>query len=306
MTSYNYGRYLNGSIESVLAQTFVDLELVVVDDGSTDDSREIIRRYARQDPRVRPIFHRSNAGFVKTLNDGIDAARGRFIAFIDSDDLWARDKLEKQLAVLKADEDLVVWTEGEIIDQAGQPSGQRFTWLHRATRKKKAGDVFDEIMKGNFVLGSSLMVKKDNLEGIRFSDSVRYFADFPFFLDLAARYDFYFIDECLVQYRIHGGNTTIRNREWANADMIAVYEHALSKYRPRMSRKLLSKTLCYSSILYLRADRRHDSLDCLYRGIRTYPPNAYYLLLLPASIVKYRLRDLFDGRWNRYRRLASG
>lgn len=305
MSSYNYGNYISKAIESALNQTFTDFELIVIDDGSTDGSREIIKRYAGQDSRIKYVFHRSNMGITNTLNEGIEIASGKYLAILDSDDLWTMDKLEKQLAILAEDEDLVVWTDGEIINRDGLPVGQRFTGLHRATRRKKTGDIFTEMVKGNFILGSSTIFKKDNLKGMRYKTNIRYFPDFTFFIDLAAHYDFHFIDECLTRYRIHGGNTTISRREAGNSEMIGIYEYILNRYRGRLDRKLLSWVLCFSGMLYSRANRYQDSLDCLYRGIRTYPLNAYYLLLLPASMIKYHLRNHLTGRWDQYRRLAN-
>jgi glycosyltransferase involved in cell wall biosynthesis len=305
MTSYNYENYISKAIESVLDQTFTDLELIVLDDSSVDASRDIIRNYASQDSRVKYVFHHANRGIGNTINEGIETAAGKFIAFLDSDDLWARDKLEKQLAILEKDEDLVVWTDGEIINRDNRPVGLRFTGLHRATEKKKTGAIFDEIVKGNFILFSSLMFKKDNLKGLRFNTGIRYFGDFTFSLDLAANYNFHFIDECLTKYRIHGNNITLKNRKAGNTELIKIYEYILDRYRARLDRKLLSRLMCFSSVLYSREERYQDSLSCLYYGIKMNPLNAYYLLLLPVSLMKYFLWNRFAGRWDPFRRLAN-
>src|SRR5665647_3930572 len=99
MQTWNSERFIAEAIESVLGQDFADIELIIVDDGSTDATRQIIERYAKQDPRIRAIFHERNLGMSKAWNDGIDAAKGKFIAHIDSDDVWVPNKLTKQLAV---------------------------------------------------------------------------------------------------------------------------------------------------------------------------------------------------------------
>ena len=125
--SYNHEKFVSEAIESVLGQDFDDLELIIVDDASTDTSRQIIQKYAAEDARVRVILHETNCGIAKTCNDGIAAAKGKFLAVTASDDVWMKDKLSKQLAVLESDEDLVVWTEAEIIDESGQPVGSTWT-----------------------------------------------------------------------------------------------------------------------------------------------------------------------------------
>ena len=101
MPAWNAARTLSRSIESVLAQTHRDLELLVVDDGSTDDTHALIERHASTDDRIRPI-RQANAGVASARNAGIAAATGRYIAFLDSDDWWHPRKLELQVAQMRA------------------------------------------------------------------------------------------------------------------------------------------------------------------------------------------------------------
>jgi teichuronic acid biosynthesis glycosyltransferase TuaG len=100
MPSYNTGRYIADSIRSVQAQTYGNWELLIVDDCSTDASAEIIGEYARKDPRIRYIKLSENSGAAIARNTGLEAARGRYIAYLDADDLWFPQKLERQLDFL--------------------------------------------------------------------------------------------------------------------------------------------------------------------------------------------------------------
>ena len=99
--AYNAENFLPETIDSVLNQTFRDWELIVVDDCSTDRTFEIASAYAEKDPRVRVIRNESNSGVAATRNHGLDEATGDYIAFVDSDDLWLPEKLEKQLRFMK-------------------------------------------------------------------------------------------------------------------------------------------------------------------------------------------------------------
>lgn len=99
MPVYNRERYLSQAIESVLNQTYQDFELIVVDDGSTDRSPEIIRKYAERDKRVRCAFHEKNRGVSAARNTALDMAKGEWIAVIDSDDAWHPERLEKLLRI---------------------------------------------------------------------------------------------------------------------------------------------------------------------------------------------------------------
>src|SRR5262245_43125115 len=116
MANFNYARYLRAAIDSVLNQTLRDLELIVVDDGSTDDSRSIIESYLA-DSRVRfaPVNHLGQPG---AKNTGIELARAPLIAFLDADDIWHLDKLEKQVALFDRDSTLgVVYSRRVLIDE---------------------------------------------------------------------------------------------------------------------------------------------------------------------------------------------
>jgi glycosyltransferase involved in cell wall biosynthesis len=207
--SYNHERYVAESIESVLRQDFDDFELIIIDDASTDASRQIVQRYERDDSRIRAIFHEANCGIAKTVNDGIEAARGKFIAFSASDDVWMESKLSKQLKAMERDENLVVWSEGELIDDAGRPLGKSFSDKQRSASRKKSGAIFQELLKGNYVFGTTLLFKRENLGAIRFDERLLYLNDHKFALDLARKRDFYYIAEPLARYRIHGRNTVV-------------------------------------------------------------------------------------------------
>ena len=99
MPCYNAASYIGETIESVLAQTYTDWELLIVDDCSTDDSLAVIARY--QDPRIRVLQNETNSGAAVTRNRAIETAQGHFIAFLDSDDLWHPEKLTAQLAFMQ-------------------------------------------------------------------------------------------------------------------------------------------------------------------------------------------------------------
>ena len=125
MPVYNGEAYLREAVESVLGQTETNIELVAVDDGSTDSSRAILRQFALQDPRVR-VFEEEHKGLVATLNRGLDVARARYICRLDADDIAMPDRIEKQVRFLDAHEDYVlVGGQVTIIDKAGEPMG---TW----------------------------------------------------------------------------------------------------------------------------------------------------------------------------------
>ena len=98
---HNAEKYIETTLKSILNQTYKNLEVILVDDASKDSSREIIKKYEKIDSRVRPILLDNNVGVANARNEGIKNARGQYIAFLDSDDIWLEEKLEEQIIFMQ-------------------------------------------------------------------------------------------------------------------------------------------------------------------------------------------------------------
>jgi amicoumacin kinase len=234
MLSYNHKCYINEAIKSVINQNFPDWELIIIDDASTDGSQQLIRDYA-DDSRVRLIFHESNKGISASTNEGIDAARGKYIAFLDSDDVWRFDKLSKQLAILNKDDDLVVWSEGDIIDENGTVLAEKFTEKVQAENRKKSGDIFDSLIESNFIFQSSFIIKADNLKVIRVNEGLKYLNDYQYVVELSTIYKYFFIDESLAKYRIHNRSTAHIDINTYIAEEIKLRRYFIERFSDRLS-----------------------------------------------------------------------
>lgn len=115
--NYNCGRFIAQTIESVLAQTYTNWEMLIVDDCSTDDSYQIALEYAQKDPRIKVFQNEKNSGAAVSRNKAIEASQGEYLAFLDSDDLWLPEKLEKQLQFMQENNCDFSFTEYEHIDE---------------------------------------------------------------------------------------------------------------------------------------------------------------------------------------------
>lgn len=122
---YNAAKFLDDTVRTVQAQTETDWEWVLVDDGSTDDSLARIQQYQRQDSRIKLILHsdKGNHGAAASRNLGISKATGRYITFLDADDLWSTDKLSKQLTLMRDKQAAFSYTGYEFADEGGMPTG---------------------------------------------------------------------------------------------------------------------------------------------------------------------------------------
>jgi glycosyltransferase involved in cell wall biosynthesis len=206
VATHNYGRYLAGALDSALAQTFGDFEIVVVDDGSTDDTAEVILPYLA-DPRVR-YYRTENQGQPAAKNFGIRFARADLIAFLDADDLWLPAKLERQLALLHGDPGLgVVYTRRLLIDPDGRQLEYREPELHR-------GLVVEAMFYRNFVCFSSALVRRPVFtQAGYFDEDLPLAIDYDLWLRVAPAYRFDYVDEPLVQYRTGHANLSSRIEE---------------------------------------------------------------------------------------------
>ncbi len=122
---YNAGRFIDETIQTVLDQTYTNWELLLVDDKSTDNSMKLIRPYASKDNRIKLLSNKQNSGAAISRNKGIDAATGRFIAFLDADDLWLPMKLQKQVPFMKERDCAFSFTGYEFANAAGDPNGKK-------------------------------------------------------------------------------------------------------------------------------------------------------------------------------------
>jgi len=197
---YNREKYVAAAIESILAQSFIDFELLLIDDGSTDGSVGIMRSYTA-DPRVRLVRNEHNLGIPKTRNQGIELARGEYIAMLDSDD-WAYPcRLEKQVTFLDRHRDFaVVGAWATEMDEKGQP-------LSRDKRRfVSPGELQSRLLFRCSLCNSSIMARKAILQDYGYREQYAVCEDFDLFVRVAKNYKLGTLPETLVRRRTHAGN----------------------------------------------------------------------------------------------------
>ncbi len=205
ITSFNYAEYLPAAIASVLAQTDGDFELLIVDDGSTDGSLAFAK--ACPDPRVR-VLVQPHRGMGATRNAGMRLARGRYIAFLDADDVWVRDKLAAQAKLLDRSPDIgVTYTRFGVIDAAGRVQSRGRSYLEA----KPSGAILRHLLKGNVIgTASSICFRRDLVEDneLLFDETHTHMEDWHFYLRLAARTRIHYLPRTLAYHRQHNRNAS--------------------------------------------------------------------------------------------------
>lgn len=224
--SYNHERYIRKTLASVLEQTLDDLEVIIVDDGSSDGSCDAVREMAF-DSRIH-LHTQKNSGTAVTLNRGISLARGDYIAVLNSDDLYHPDRLSRLLREMENNSGTgFVFSAIELVDEAGQPiiDGPVYEWLSSGRKYYlETNDLPLSLLKDNFACTSSnFMFRRDLVRKIGGFRDFRYVNDLAF-LFRALRYTrCAFVDEPLLQYRVHSTNT-IRERGVSGTDRDFLYE----------------------------------------------------------------------------------
>ncbi|HVL00001.1 MAG TPA: glycosyltransferase [Dongiaceae bacterium] len=198
---FNAEAHLEETLASVLGQTYPHIEIVAVDDGSTDRSLEILEKYRH---RIR-VVRQKNGGAAAARNRGAQEARGKWIAFLDADDLWAPDKVERQLGAC-AD---FTWSYTDSVFMGGVNDGRRDSEL----TPKYQGRVLEQLICNNFVGTSSVMIQRQVfLDAGGFSESLRSIEDWEFWIRLASDHNIGYIEEPLVRYRIHSSSSSRSTR----------------------------------------------------------------------------------------------
>lgn len=211
--AYNHQRFIGAAVDSVLNQTVTDLELIVIDDGSTDDTGAIVK--ACTDPRLTYYFQ-ENQDAYNTINRGLSLARGQYVAILNSDDVYTLDRLAKLLDHCRAHDAQCVLTDVVPISDTGEVfEDPQFGWnvWHRKNREYyfACGDIYRAFLKGNFmVTTSNLFMTAHAMRTVGNFCSLRYLHDYDFIFRMMLAFPgrVHYLDrDKLLYYRIHSGNT---------------------------------------------------------------------------------------------------
>jgi len=205
--SYNHGRFLRACLDRIVAQTLTDWEVVLVDDGSTDDSVKIAREYG--DARVRVYVNEQNLGTYGTEKRALELSTGRYVAILNSDDLWAPTKLERQVDALEATPSLpLAYTLGRMVDETERIDTVED--VHADWPREPIQEILPRLLYENRVLASSVLFRR---ETARFDPSLRYSGDWVALLGPANASPVACVPDDLTFWRQHTHNTYRRSEK---------------------------------------------------------------------------------------------
>jgi glycosyltransferase involved in cell wall biosynthesis len=295
--TYNRAHLVHHAIGSVLDQSYRDLELIIVDDASTDDTERVVDGFS--DPRIRHIRHSQNRGAPAARNAGITVARGSTIAFLDSDDEWLPEKLVRQLGVFGRENDPrvgVVYGGVQYIDETGRTLFERIP-EHR-------GDILRCLLEGDVLPTSVAVVKAACFERIGlFDERLRGSEDLDFWIRAAKHYHFDSVPGLVARIRIHWGKERLSNQLDAR---LAGRELIYSKHQADYERHSLAGQYLYRTAKYycLQGDGR-KARRALRAAVRYDPTVLGYYAYLVLSYVGSAPHRLLSGARQELERMRS-
>jgi glycosyltransferase involved in cell wall biosynthesis len=278
MTAYNAMAYLPQTMETLLWQSFTDFELLLINNGSTDNIVEWVTQLG--DPRIK-LISQENRGIPGGLNRGIAHAQGEYITFLDADDLWDPTKLEKQVRVLDENPEVgLVYNWVTLIDEHSRDMGG-LIHRHSIVKFHAEGDVRKQILEQDIIgCGSSAMVRRVCFEEVGvFDPSFTIAADWDMWVRIGLRYRFKVIKEPLTYYRKHSNSMT-SNWQAAMQDCGVAIEKIFSYVSPELQ---YLKNYSYGRLYFYHAQQRVRSIERdsheasrLYNKAISYSPQLAY------------------------------
>lgn len=284
--AYNAERTILETIASVQQQTFSDFELIVINDGSNDRTLELLATV--EDPRLK-VFSYNNGGLPVARNRGIAQATGKFITFIDADDLWTPDKLELQLAALQQHPNAGVaysWTYN---------MGEKGDFFHPGKSVSFEGNVYPKLLLANFIAsGSNVLVRKQAIESVgEFDPTLKSCEDWDFYLRLAARWSFVVVPKPQILYRQSAGAMSSKVEVMEKYQLLVLERafHSVSPELQCLKNQCLATMYQYLAGICLArvtdADKLKQAGQKLKMAIRLYPQ-----ILLDRTTQRYVLKWL--------------
>lgn len=292
VTAFNRAKFLSETIQSVLNQTFNDIELLIIDDGSTDNTSDVVNSFS--DARIKYYFQ-ENSGQNAAKNRGFLLAKGKYITILDSDDVMKPQKLEKQVTLLEQNNDCgVCFTGVDVIDENGH-------FVKSLPLLKQKGDFLIYLLEKNYLYnGSNALYRRECLEktGL-FSEKVQRMTDWDLYLRMALYYKFDYIDENLLNYRVHSNNMSMGFKNYERAGFTILKRIFSNKDFPKELRSLHSKVFSlrysYMADRYLGFNKSNRAKKYIMKSFKLYPKNIFKPQLIKIFLLSFLSENLLKN-----------
>ncbi|MEJ2190079.1 MAG: glycosyltransferase [Acidobacteriota bacterium] len=284
ITCFNGARWIPRAVESVLAQTYPDYEIMIVDDGSGPDTIQVLSGLSTRHDRIKVRFNGENLGIPATKNIGLKHARGDYFAFLEQDDRWKPTKLQRQISAM-TEKPLagMAFTNAEYVHDDGQVKvlPRPVNFMNGPTEA-----VLRRLFLWNPVPSmSSVVLTRSCVERIGdFDERLNGADDYDYWLRVAAEVPILYVDEPLVEYTVHQHNYSVAAVERMLTDRIEVVRSAAARHSflQALLRQRLGAVYRSTAAVMLESGRRREALHCVLHSLRSDPraPRSYLLLAL--------------------------
>ncbi len=297
--AYNAKSYIRRSLGSALEQTYEKVEIIVVDDGSTDETAEIVKSYG--DPRIKYIYQ-ENQGQGAARNNGIKRSSGDYITFLDADDRYLPEKVERQVEFLQGHGEYHAVYCNALHYYSDDPDR-----LLKKNRKYPSGDIFPDLLLSSLINPNTIMFRREVLERFRFKEGIhgRYSEEWELYLKIArAGYMFGYIDDDLVVVEIRKDSNTQWDTQWIikknTLEMLEGIAAQMSEDDKRRYRidEILKNNRLKLAVAYLIGRHKKESFDMIgrvYPRIMVYPIMCV-LSITPSALLRKYLINLWQKR----------
>lgn len=283
MVNYNYGKYIGEAIESILNQTFIDFELIIYDDASTDHSVEVIKEYQKKDKRIIYILGRKNKGEAYGRNQILKKARGKYIAILDSDDLARPQRLEIQYRYMEENPKITIL--GSAIKIIG--NYQKILWMRTVTND----EIRVMLLFNSSLFNPTAFIRKVffDITQLTYNKTIPIAPDYQLWVDAAhnKNYPVQFanLKKVLIDYRQHGNNlTNIRNNPKFLKAHIYITQKILSELDIEANDENVRKHMIFSSKSNVLSDVLSHSIPT-----KTFQQNRYWMRILLQANARVNL-----------------
>jgi len=254
MNCYNSDRFLEEAIDSVYAQTIDDWEIIFWDNASTDQSGVIARSY---DDRLKYFRSEDTTLLGEARNFALKEVSGKYVAFLDCDDLYFPDKLRKQIALMDSNDYAMCYGSAIIINESGRQ-------IRRNTTKNRSGFVFGQLLSHYEINMQSVMVRRSVLtdNNFEFDSNLKYSPDYNLFMRIASTYNIGVINDVLVQYRVWDGSLSSKSIDIAPYEIRITLDQIVEQFPELRERFALEFDKAYDKLHYYKA------LSSIYRNDR--------------------------------------
>jgi glycosyltransferase involved in cell wall biosynthesis len=313
MSVLNGERYIDEAIRSILAQTYKNYELIVINDGSTDSTCQRLDSY-RDKLDMKVIHHPTRRGITISTNDGIRSSTGDSISFLDHDDVWLPQMLETQVSHLQKFPDVgMVHSDFQTIDPEGKIVEESVARCRN--RRRPSGHVFRELFMDSFIVAISVLVRKECFDRLGGWDESLRWGDYHMWLRIARHYKIDYVPEVLVKYRQHPSqNTRPAENGRMEEDPVAIsvlnnilehYPEARQEFGEKVIRRRLAEVYFGGAYYYFDHGMFQNARMYLARAIPLWPTNSRYYLMYSASLLGPTIAGAGRAAWHWGRSILS-